>query len=322
MMNKYYKPMLPTLVESIPVGSDWIYEAKYDGFRCLLYISEERIELISRNLINISSSFPEILNEIKEKQDIFEKYIPLVLDGEIVILESQLRADFEKIQVRGRTKIEKKINILANEIPAQYITFDILMVNGLPLMKEPLLKRKEHLSILFSDLNNTEQLQKSKLLKIQYFNNTEDLWSIIVAEYGEGIVAKRGNSTWDEGTRTKNWLKIKNWKKANFIILSYEKQNGYFHVGLLKEREVFHAGLFLHGINEEERTALYQIIKANAAKEDSKFIFIKPSICVELLFLDWYKDEIRQPRFSQFRLDVKWEACTWEEARKRTMKSS
>lgn len=320
-MTKYYKPMIPTLVESVPIGSDWIYEAKYDGFRCILYISEDRIELISRNLINISNSFPEIINEIKGKLDIFEKYKPLVLDGEVVILESRFRADFEKIQTRGRTKIENKINILANETPAYYLSFDILMVQGVPLLKEPLLRRKEHLSKLFREIN-TEQIPKSKLINIEFFINSKELWANIEAEYGEGIVAKKGSSTWDEGTRTTNWLKIKNWKRANFIIISYEKQNGYFHVGLVKDQQMIHAGLFLHGMKEEERTALYQIIKSNASKEDEKFIIINPGICVELLFLDWYKNEIRQPRFSKFQLDVRWEACTWEEARKRTMKSS
>lgn len=322
-MNKYYKPMLPTLVESVPKGSNWIYEAKYDGFRCLLYIYENRIELISRNLINISDSFPEIIREIIEKIDIFEKHKPLVLDGEIAILESQFRADFEKIQIRGRTKIEKKINHFASETPAHYIAFDILMDQGISLLNEPLLLRKNHLTKLFSDLGlNTEIYQTSKLLNIEFFQNYEELLPHIETEYGEGIVAKKLNSTWDEGARTTNWLKIKNWKVANFIILSYEKQNGYFHVGLVKNQQIVHAGLFLHGIKDEERMALYKIIKTNATKEDSKFIFIDPSICVELLFLDWYKDEIRQPRFSQFRLDVTWEACTWEEARKRTMKSS
>lgn len=320
-MNKYYKPMLPTLVESVPIESEWIYEAKYDGFRCLLYISEERIELISRNLINISASFPEILQDIKRKIDIFDKHKPLVLDGEIVILESQFRADFEKIQIRGRTKIRKKINRLASEIPAHYIAFDMLMAQGNSLLNEPLLFRKKQLSRLFSDIK-TENNKASKLMNIEFFNNSEELWSYITADFGEGIVAKKINSTWDEGARTTNWLKIKNWKKANFIIISYEKQNGYFHVGLVKGQQIVHAGLFLHGIKDEEKIALYKIIKTNATKEDTQFVFIDPSISVELLFLDWYKDEIREPRFSQFRLDVTWEACTWEEARKRTMKSS
>lgn len=320
-MNKYFRPMLPTLVKNVPVGSDWIYETKYDGFRCLLYISEERIELISRNLINISDSFPEIIKEIKAKLDILEKHKPLVLDGEIVILESQFRADFEKIQMRGRTKNEKKISQLVSHTPAQYIVFDILMDQGIPLMNEPLLFRKKHLTKLFSDLS-TEKYQSTKLINIEFFKNSDELLPHIVEEFGEGIVAKKVNSTWDEGSRTTNWLKIKNWKKANFIIISYEKQNGYFHVGLVKGGQIVHAGLFLHGIKDEEKMALYKIIKTNATKEDSKFIFVDPSICVELLFLDWYKDEIRQPRFSQFCLDVTWEACTWEEAWKRTMKSS
>ncbi|WP_458412880.1 non-homologous end-joining DNA ligase [Schinkia sp. CFF1] len=316
------RPMLPTLVESIPEGSDWVYEAKYDGFRALLYLYEDRIELISRNLKNISNAFPEITKDIRAKIDILKYHLPLVLDGEIVILESQYRASFEKIQIRGRSKNGSKILTLANDFPAHFIAFDLLMISGVPIMEKPLQKRKESLLDVFNEIElhcNGKPGYDSKLKNIQFFNSSEEIWRKIVFENGEGIVAKRINSTWVEGSRTLNWLKVKNWRNANFFILSFEKQNGYFHVGLLKGGAIFDAGLFLNGMSEEEILALQKIIKANAVKEDSQFIYIKPSICVELYFLDWYKDKIRQPRFSRFRLDLTWEACTWEEARKQSM---
>jgi len=314
--------MVPILVDEIPKDSNWIFEAKYDGFRCLLYILEDRVELLSRNLKNLSESFPEIIYEITKKKTALSQFLPLVLDGEIVILESQYRASFEKIQLRGRTTTKSKISALAKDFPANFIVFDILHVRGASIMKAPLLERKVSLSDVFKSMkihkiNNQEH---SPVSLINFFENSDEIWTNIVTENGEGIVAKRKNSTWSEGTRTLNWLKIKNWKKANFFIISLEKQNGYFHVGLLKEGEIIHAGLFSHGIKDEERQALNQIIKSNAVKEDSQFIYIDPSICVELLFIDWYKNEIRQPRFSEFRLDINWEACTWEKARKYSMK--
>lgn len=319
---KYFKPMVPILVDEIPKDPNWIYEAKYDGFRCLMYILEDRVELISRNLKNISGSFPEIISEITKKKAALSKFLPLVLDGEIVILESQYRASFEKIQLRGRTTTKSKISALVKDFPANFITFDILLVRGASIMKAALLERKAYLSDVFKSMKDQEINNQgySALTLIKFFENSEEIWTNIATENGEGIVAKRINSAWSEGTRTLNWLKIKNWKKANFFIISLEKQNGYFHVALLKDGEILHAGLFSHGIKKEERQALNQIIKTNAVREDSQFIYIDPSICVELLFIDWYKNEIRQPRFSKFRLDINWEACTWQEARKCLMK--
>ncbi|WP_230474444.1 non-homologous end-joining DNA ligase [Calidifontibacillus erzurumensis] len=323
MKNIYLKPMVPTLVDTIPSGAEWIYEPKYDGFRALLYIFEDQVELISRNLKNLSTVFPEIISYVQNLLPGLQTYLPFVLDGEIVILESQYRASFEKIQERGRMKNKKKISQFINVFPADFIAFDLLMVSGRRLNHMPLMGRKEELASIFFTILENSQVQKrhtTHLKLIETFDDNELLWSKIVSENGEGIVAKRVTSKWIEGARTTNWLKIKNWKRANFFILSLEKQNSYFHVGLIKGDSIVHAGLFFHGLNEEERNALTEIIKKNAMKEDAKFIYLKPSICVELLFIDWYKAEIRQPRFSRFRFDIKWEDCTWEEAQKRSMK--
>lgn len=327
MMMKRYKPMVPTLVEIAPRNSqaDWVYEVKYDGFRCLLYIKDaEQIELYSRNLINISCSFPEIVNEIKERMSDLLNYIPLIFDGELVILESNYRASFEKIQVRGRTKAEKKVQQLAKEYPAHYLVFDLLNINGVELIHEPLLKRKEALYSLFHyiGIENTSLVNKSiKLNYIQFSRELELTWQHVQKENGEGIVAKKTTSKWIEGTRTTEWLKIKNWKKADFIITAFEKKNGYFHVGLHNGNKIIDVGLFSHGLSSIERDALQQIMENNAIHEDENFMYINPSICVELKFLDWYKNEIRQPRFSKFKLEKRWIDCTWEEAMMKVTKS-
>lgn len=319
--------MIPTLVDHAPTQGlkNWIYEVKYDGFRCLLYIDDGQIDLISRNLINMSNSFPEIIIDIKDKLSMLSPFLPIVLDGELVILDSNYRANFEKIQVRGRTKADSKIQLLRKELPAHYLAFDVIMINGVEVSNEPLCQRKERLYNLFRKIGGLDHSLTNLATRINIiksFQSIEETWSHVVKENGEGIVAKKTDSKWIEGIRTSDWLKIKNWKQADFIITSIEKKNGYFHVGLVKNGVIVHAGLFSHGLSQEEREALQQTIRKNSSHEDTNFIYINPSICVQLKFLDWYKDELRQPRFSKFQLDKRWENCTWEEARIQSMRLS
>ncbi|WP_102346512.1 non-homologous end-joining DNA ligase [Bacillus sp. Marseille-P3661] len=319
-MIKRYKPMVPTLVEQTPKGLDWVYEVKYDGFRCLLYIEQSGISLISRNLNNLSDSFPDVIAIIEKYIPVFSKYLPIVLDGELVILDSIYRANFEKIQLRGRTKNSTKIKQLAEQFPASYCGFDLLVLNGKEIVSESYLLRKQKLAQLFNELDDLYKLTNTRLYYVTSTNDIDNLWRNISEENGEGVIAKRQNSNWQEGVRTTNWLKIKNWKVATFIILSVDKKNGYFNVGLIKGDAVQFVGLFSHGLSSDERQALFEIVRNNAIKEDKQYIYINPSICVDLQFLDWYNGELRQPRFSKFRLDKKWEECTWEEALKQSMR--
>jgi bifunctional non-homologous end joining protein LigD len=105
---------------------------------------------------------------------------------------------------------------------------------------------------------------------------------------------------------------VKNWKEGSFFVTAYEKKNGFFHVGVLREGEIFSIGLVSHGFSSEEREALIQVIKANQSNETSEFVYVEPSICVDLLFLELYKEQIRQPSFKRFRFDLRSDECTWE----------
>lgn len=88
------KPMLPTYYPEAPVSNDWRYEVKYDGFRAILTIDSDTISIKSRNEKELSTLFPEIVTFIKEME--LEAYLPLQLDGELVWLTNQAKADFFK----------------------------------------------------------------------------------------------------------------------------------------------------------------------------------------------------------------------------------
>ncbi len=81
------KPMLPSLTFEVPDGDSWYFEVKYDGFRAILNW-ETKLTLTSRNGKSLLELFPEIENFLLERQEIFEPYLPIRLDGELVFLEN------------------------------------------------------------------------------------------------------------------------------------------------------------------------------------------------------------------------------------------
>lgn len=309
------KPMLPTLTFDRPQGSDWVYEIKYDGFRSLLFWYNDRIEIISRNGNRLNDQFPEIIRKCELNQKNVSSFLPFILDGELCILQSPYRASFEHIQQRGRLKNKAKIDAHAAEKPASFLAFDILLMKGLNISHLSLLERKERLKLLFTlngfqpyvDIENDEELQL-----IGYEINYDAIWNKVTNYQSEGVIAKKKNSKWEEGKRTTNWLKIKNWQRGNFFIIGYEKNNGYFHVGVVRNQTIYHVGLFSHGLDQDERKALLHVIKENKIEESTEFVRISPSICVELLYLELYKEQLRQPIFSSFQFSLLWSDCRWE----------
>lgn len=314
-MSIKLKPMLPTLSEKIPEGKEWVYEVKYDGFRCILYYSGTKMELISRNLRLLNSSFPEIMLTIEQSSNKLNEFAPFIIDGELASLTSSHRANFEHIQIRGRTKIESKINQLMQAYPIQFLGFDLLQVKGKDITNEAYEVRKEKLYDLITSCHFAPHVAQSYAGNIQYVpfvESKDSIWEEVLDHQGEGIIAKKRKSVWKPGVRTEQWLKIKNWQYEIFFIIGYEKKNGYFHVGLMQEDRIKDVGLFIHGMSTEEKEALFKIIKLNKQNETEEFITVKPSICVELRFIEWYKTQIRHPQFVKFRFDYDWRECKWD----------
>lgn len=309
------KPMLPTLHTEIPTSSDWVYETKYDGFRSILTISEASIELMSRNEKSLNDNFPEILAEIKERFDQLRPYLPLTFDGEIVYLKSTHFSDFEQLQIRGRLKSKEKISLESEKHPCKFLAFDLLKINNKNMQIEPFKTRKAELQTLFKTLNISTSIDASTpnlLQYVPYTGNYSALWEEVKQEDGEGIIAKQLKSKWESGVRTRQWLKIKNYKYACFFITGYDKENGYFHIGVFHHDQIVQVGVFSHGISNEEREALLHIVRENKQTETATFISIGPAIVVELQFLSLYKEQLREPSFSSFRFDYHVEDCTWD----------
>jgi bifunctional non-homologous end joining protein LigD len=308
------KPMLPTLTSELPSGGDWCFEIKYDGFRCLLHIDQDEIDLYSRNLRSLKLEFPEILQEAQRIQKQYGNDLPILLDGELCILQSDTKASFSHIQKRGRLKNEAKISDASQSSPATYLVFDLLILRGKSVKSEPFYKRKE---LLQNWMNTTSYPTVTNEIEvpiqwIPYTTDGDALFVQVKDSKGEGVIAKRKNSTWIAGKRTDNWLKIKRLYSGFFIVKGYDEENGYVHVAIIQEEKLQPIGLFSHGLEGKEREALIQIVKHNQVGRKGKLIEVSPRICVELEFLELYQMQLRHPRFVQFRLDIHWEDCTWE----------
>lgn len=309
------KPMLPTLSYTLPINKDWNYEIKYDGFRALLYVDDETYHLTSRNGLSFTFQFPEIEQAVRFIREVWTENLPLLFDGELCILDSPYKANFEKIQLRGRLKNTKKIVETMNEKSSHFCIFDLLLLSGIQINNDTYKSRKFKLKELFTRVGLPLEIEPNSPSFIQYIRNYEsfeEIWKIAERFDSEGVIAKEITSKWEEGKRTTKWIKMKNWKEGTFFITSYEIKNGYFHVGVLRNKKVFPIGLVSHGFTSEEREALLTIMKSNKLKTTNNFIYVEPSICLDLYFLELYKDQLRQPRFKQFRFDLTWDDCTWE----------
>jgi bifunctional non-homologous end joining protein LigD len=308
------KPMLPTLTFEVPQGDNWNYEVKYDGFRALLFWDKE-IKLISRNGNSLLEIFPEIKLYLEKNNELFKEFLPLVLDGELVYLENEYKAHFSSIQVRGRMRSEKKILEKALHNPCRLLVFDLLSLNGKSYSDRNYVDRKKALLKLFEDchLPTAPDPVSSDLIQlIPASKDYQAVWEQVVLHDGEGIVAKQDTNQWEEGKRTTLWLKFKNFKYVSCFVTAYEKSNGYFYVGVYKDTNIYPIGQFLFGIKPEEKQALFQIIKENKTKEDDRFIYVQPAICLEIKYLELYDDQMREPHFERFQFDLSPEDCTFE----------
>ncbi|MBP1916627.1 bifunctional non-homologous end joining protein LigD [Lederbergia galactosidilyticus] len=309
------KPMLPTLVFDPPTQGKWLYEIKYDGFRGILEWKENECFIWSRNGKNLLPQFPELEEYLKALQEQFHPWLPLKMDGELVILENDYKANFSQIQIRGRLKAKSKIKEAALQRSCRFLVFDLLEVAGQSNTKIPYVSRKEQLFSMLKQLDlplsptcGTEKL-------IQFIPNAEDFHLVTKKMYdynSEGIVAKQDAGTWEEGKRSRQWVKIKNWKTLSCFITGYDEENQYFYIAVYKdEQRIMPLGGFVNGLDTETKDALRKIVINNSHSKKGSIFRMEPAICIDLYYLEWKGEQLREPFFNQLRLDLTPDQCSF-----------
>ena len=197
---KEIEPMLATLVDKPFDEPGWIYEVKWDGFRTLAFLSEGETHLASRNSKSFDEKFYPVYDELKRFK------INAVLDGEIVSLRENGKADFSSLQ-GWRSEAD---GILI------YYVFDILWYEGKSLLELALDQRRK---ILRSVLPASDIIKLSE----NFETNGFEFFKLAQEMSLEGIMAKKSDSQYLPGKRSKDWLKIKTQQRQEVVIGGFTK---------------------------------------------------------------------------------------------------
>ncbi|MDL4842043.1 DNA ligase D [Aquibacillus rhizosphaerae] len=303
------KLMQPKPTEDIPLGNEWVYEVKYDGFRSVLLWDEEHVSLISRNGKDLSNNFPEIISFCKEKKAIFAEFLPIKLDGELVILNTELQANFSLLQQRGRLKSIEKIKHASSLRPAHLLCFDILEIKGKSFTKEKQSIRKKKLKELINLLYDNSSVDwDNQLGFIEAYTQIEEILPKLQDHLGEGIIAKRKDSRYIEGKSHSDWYKIKNWRTLTGFLTKFNQENGYFDVSIYQGEKIVSLGKFKHGLDGEALETIKTLLRTKGEKQGNLY-YLPPAICVDIHCLGVHEGELREPQFKQFRFDLQPDQC-------------
>jgi bifunctional non-homologous end joining protein LigD len=290
------KPMLATLVDEPFDDPDWIFEIKQDGYRAIAEIQQGAVQLYSRNTIGFNRPFASVARALES--------IPgdVILDGELVALDEKGRSYFQLLQNHLRS----------GHGNISYFVFDLLYLNGQDLRGLPLTKRKELLRDLLPELPGINFNDHIAEFGVDFF-------ALAQKNNLEGIVAKRADSPYQTGRRSKDWLKIKIRLQQEAIICGYteprgsRKLFGSLVLGAYQEKELVHIGFSGGGFDDRTLKEIYgklqQIVQPDSpfsskVKADMRITWVQPVLVCEVSFTEWTDEKLmRQPIFLGLRED-------------------
>jgi ATP-dependent DNA ligase len=212
-------PMLAKLARELPTGDGWLYEPKWDGFRCVVFRDQDEIELGSRNGRPLNRYFPEILDPLRAA-------LPerAVLDGELVIATPG-GLDFDRLSLRIHPAASR-VAKLAAETPASFVAFDTLAVAAEDLRAQGFAARRSRLEQIVADgpLVHRTPATTDRVVAARWFDDFEGAGL-------DGVVAKALDSPYREGERT--MVKVKHQRTADCVVAGYRTHKDGRGVGSL-----------------------------------------------------------------------------------------
>lgn len=294
--------MKPIASDDTPLGNEWVYEIKYDGFRCLLDWSTDTIRLMSRNQKDLTAKFPEIIAFCKENQALIRDLLPVQLDGELTVLNHPYQANFALIQKRGRLSSETSIQKASQSRPATFLAFDLLKQQGKCIRSSHYQDRKGKLRYVLEKTDVVHNFNQPVAF-VQAYNNAPELKKTVFDYKAEGIIAKRKKSSYVEGDIHQDWFKIKNWRTVHTVLTSFNPKNDYFTACVYDHDQLIEVGKCKHGLDKETAGTLKQLFVSQAEKQDDIYT-LPPAICAAIHTLDLHKGELREPSFSRLLPDA------------------
>src|SRR5215211_115755 len=309
-MPSHLKPMKATLSTLPPDEGAWAYELKWDGVRALAYCEAGHLRLESRNLRDITSHYPE-LRVLAAKLGSRDA----VLDGEVVAFDDG-RPSFERLQSRMNLASEAAVRRRMADSPVTYLIFDLLYLDGRSLLDLPYTERRERLEELGLDGAHWQTPR-------YHHGEGQELLRLTDARGLEGLVAKRLDSRYLPGRRTRAWLKVKNLRSQELVIGGWLPGQGRrtgtlgaLLVGYYEEdREgarLRYAGRVGTGFSEAELDRLAGILEP-LRRDDSPFegrqppkeaVFVQPELVAQIAFREWAAaGTLRAPVYKGLRPD-------------------
>jgi bifunctional non-homologous end joining protein LigD len=296
-----YAPMLATLVEEVPHGPEWAYEVKWDGYRALAYLRGGEVRLVSRNRNDLTGRFPTVAKALPKAV----KSPDCVLDGEVCALDEDGRPSFSAMQQgkAGTTIV--------------YEAFDLLELDGEPLLELPLRERRARLERLLDGRHTTIRFSEA-------FDDGDALLEAARAQRLEGVMAKRLESRYQPGKRSRDWLKIKTTGRQEFVICGYTKGQGRragrfgaLVLGVRVGRDWEWVGNCGTGFKEQDLDELleklrpletdrcpFPVVPKMPKVRKGDVQWVEPRLVCEVSFVEWTHDgHLRAPSFQGLRED-------------------
>ncbi len=304
------KPQLALTRKELPEGEEWAYEPKLDGFRAIVFVDGDESYIQSRSGKPLSRYFPELSFPSGR----------YVMDGELVIRDSDGNPVFDSLQMRLHPA-ESRINLLAEEIPATYVAFDLLAEEDMKLLERPLRDRRERLEALAKRNSSVEltPLTTDTAEAGEWLRNSE------------GVMAKQLDAPYVPGKR-KGMAKIKRERTIDCVVLGWrpgkeEGTVGSLILGLYDGEELRPVG-HISGFKAEQKRSLRKLLKPletgergsaepsrwTGPERDLEWVALRPELVIEVGYDHAAAGRIRHgTRFLRFRDDKDPRECRFED---------
>jgi DNA ligase D-like protein (predicted ligase) len=300
-------PMLATLVRSLPEGPEWEYELKLDGYRLEAIKHGDNVRLYSRRGNDFTKKFSRIATSVSRiKKNSF------TLDGEAVAVDEQGRPSFQMLQ--NRSSLPRGWSLV-------YYAFDLLHLNGKDLKDVPLQERR---SLLEKVVGNSGVLLSKSLP-----GTLSEILQAVKLHGLEGVVAKRLDSKYRAGERSKSWLKLPLKPGQDFVIGAYRLDGNRLEllvVGYFENGKLLFAGKVHQGLNPATRRALLRLLEpfqiekcpfsnlptsksghwgeGVTAQEMGDYVWLRPEVVADIRFAEWTAGGVlRHAEFAKLRDD-------------------
>ena len=295
--EKNISPMLISEMQDPFDSEDYIYEIKWDGIRCVSYLDGSTADMRNKRNKLMIPIFPELENIYKQVK------VKCILDHELLVLKNGA-PDFYEVQKRALMTNPFKIKLSSEKYPASIIAYDILYYKDRDITGLPIIERKKYLQDIVIENN---------LISVSMYieNNGIMLFDLVKEKGLEGIVAKRKNSLYWQGKKSKDWIKCKVMSTEDCIICGYIlKANnmtsivlGQYDGNTLIYRGHVTLGASLRILNQHKYKVIDYSPFGYIPEGNNDAVWLAPELVCIVESMPTEKDSFRQPVFKGIRDD-------------------